>query len=139
MTSLAARLARPEILALPPFDTAAARPERFGADAVKLDANENPYPPLIDGALAAGLNRYPDPQPPALKRAMAALYGVGEAQNVVTRRADDAIDILLRAFFRPGLDAVPLLLSPFSAHAPFASSEGPRVGQEVVPSCNSRC
>src|SRR3546814_17935579 len=127
MTSLAARLARPEILALQPFDTAAARPERFGADAVKLDANENPYPPLIDGALAAGLNRYPDPQPPALKRAMAALYGVGEAQIVVTRGADDAIDILIRAFCRPGLDAVSILLPTFSAYAHFAKLQGARV------------
>jgi hypothetical protein len=76
MTSLAARLARPEIMALAPFDIAAQANEAFGPDAIKLDANENPYPPLSEGALAAGLNRYPEPQPPRLKRAMAALYGL---------------------------------------------------------------
>ncbi len=76
MTSLAERLARPEILALAPFDIAANANASFGSDAIKLDANENPYPPLSDGSLAAGLNRYPEPQPARLRQAMAALYGV---------------------------------------------------------------
>ena len=67
MTSLAARLARPEILALPEFDIAANANDAFGSDAIKLDANENPYAPLAEGALAAGLNRYPEPQPARLK------------------------------------------------------------------------
>ena len=124
MTSLAHRLARPEILALPPFDIAAARPEAFGADAIKLDANENPYTPLVEDALASGLNRYPDPQPPALRRAMAALYGVREEQIVVTRGADDAIDILIRAFCRPALDAISILQPTFSAYAHFARLQG---------------
>ena len=47
MTSLAERLARPEILALPPFDISANANADFARDAVKLDANENPYPPLV--------------------------------------------------------------------------------------------
>ena len=41
---------------------------RIGADAIKLDANENPYPPLVEGALAASINRYPEPQPARLTR-----------------------------------------------------------------------
>ena len=59
MSSLAERLARPEILALPPFDISANANGSFGADAIKLDANENPFPPLGDGRLAANVNRYP--------------------------------------------------------------------------------
>src|SRR3546814_20040759 len=120
MTSLAARLARPEILALPPFDTAAARPERFGADAVKLDANENPYPPLIDGALAAGLNRYPDPQPPAPKRPMAARYRVGEAPVAVTRGAGAGTYIRIIPFYRPGTARVSDLLPTLSPYHTFS-------------------
>ena len=42
MTSLATRLARPEILALPEFDIAANANDSFGSDAIRLDANENP-------------------------------------------------------------------------------------------------
>jgi histidinol-phosphate/aromatic aminotransferase/cobyric acid decarboxylase-like protein len=106
MTSLAARLARPEILALPPFDIAANANDIFGSEAIKLDANENPFPPLSDGALAAGVNRYPEPRPARLVHAMAALYGVAPECLIVTRGADDAIDILIRTFCRPGVDAI---------------------------------
>lgn len=127
MTSLAARLARPEILALAEFDIAANANDSFASDAIRLDANENPYPPLSEGPLAAGLNRYPEPQPARLKKAMAALYGVSPESLVVTRGADDAIDILVRAFCRPREDAVALCLPTFSAYAHFARLQGARV------------
>ena len=127
MTSLAARLARPEILALPPVDLAAGANDAFASDAIKLDANENPYPPLSEGALAAGLNRYPEPQPARLKRVMASLYGVAPDEIAVTRGADDAIDILVRAFCRPGVDAVSICTPTFSAYAHFARLQGARV------------
>ncbi|HEX8257440.1 MAG TPA: histidinol-phosphate transaminase [Allosphingosinicella sp.] len=127
MSSLAARLARPEILALVPFDIAAQANDAFGPDAIKLDANENPFAPLSEGALAAGLNRYPEPQPRRLKRALAALYGVTPDELAVTRGADDAIDILVRTFCRPGLDAVSICSPTFSAYAHFAALQGARV------------
>jgi histidinol-phosphate aminotransferase/imidazoleglycerol-phosphate dehydratase/histidinol-phosphatase len=127
MMSLAARLARPEILALAEFDIAANANDWFGSDAIKLDANENPYAPLSEGALAAGLNRYPEPQPARLKKAMGALYGVSPQSLAVTRGADDAIDILVRAFCRPGEDSVAICLPTFSAYAHFARLQGARV------------
>lgn len=131
MTSLAVRLARPEILALPQFDIAAAANARFGPDAIKLDANENPFPPLVAGpgaGMSAGaLNRYPEPQPPRLTRAMAALYGVECDALVVTRGADDAIDVLVRAFCRPEVDAVAICTPTFAAYAHFARLQGARV------------
>jgi histidinol-phosphate/aromatic aminotransferase/cobyric acid decarboxylase-like protein len=67
MSDLLERLARPEILALPPVDIAAQANELFSSTAIKLDANENPFPPLVDGSLAANVNRYPEPQPAALR------------------------------------------------------------------------
>ena len=127
MTSLARRLARPEILALPETDIAANANEAFGSDAIKLDANENPYAPLSEGALAAGLNRYPEPQPARLRKAMAALYGVSPENLAVTRGADDAIDILVRTFCRPGMDSVSICTPTFSAYAQFARLQGARV------------
>ena len=125
--SLAESLARPEILALPPFDIAAAANDAFAPDAIKLDANENPYGPLSEGALAAGLNRYPEPQPARLKRAMAALYGVAPENLIVTRGGDDAIDILVRTFCRGREDAVSICTPTFSAYAHFARLQGARV------------
>ena len=127
MTSLAARLARPEILALAPFDIAAQANGAFGADAIKLDANENPFAPLVSVALSADVNRYPEPQPAELKRVMAALYGVAPQNLVITRGADDAIDVLVRTFCRPQLDAVSVCQPTFSAYAHFAMVQGARL------------
>lgn len=127
MTSLAARLARPEILDLKPFDIAAEANAAFGADAIKLDANENPYPPLSSGPLAAAINRYPEPQPHRLRASMAALYGVEPDALVVTRGADDAIDMLVRAFCRPGIDAIAITAPTFTAYEHFARLQGARV------------
>ena len=56
---------------LPPFDISAQANAYFGPDAIKLDANENPYAPLVGGALAADVNRYPEPQPERSRLAMA--------------------------------------------------------------------
>jgi histidinol-phosphate aminotransferase len=125
--SLLARLARPEILDLPPIDVSASANALFAADAIRLDANENAYAPLVEGGLAARVNRYPEPQPTGLRTVMAALYGV-EAENlVVTRGADDAIDILIRTFCRAGVDAVSICQPTFSAYAQFARLQGARV------------
>jgi histidinol-phosphate aminotransferase/imidazoleglycerol-phosphate dehydratase/histidinol-phosphatase len=126
MTSLAQRLARPEVLALEPFDIAANNALAL-PDAIRLDANENPFPPLVEGALAAGANRYPEPQPARLKAAMAALYGVKPDNLVVTRGADDAIEILIRAYCRAGEDAVALCTPSFSAYAHFVRLQGARL------------
>jgi histidinol-phosphate aminotransferase/imidazoleglycerol-phosphate dehydratase/histidinol-phosphatase len=127
--TLLQRLARPEILALPPVDIAAQANDAFGPEAIKLDANENPYAPLVSGDLAARVNRYPEPQPASLRRAMAALYGVAPESLVVTRGADDAIDILVRTFCRPGQDQISICPPTFSAYAQFARLQGADVAE----------
>ncbi|HMB44088.1 MAG TPA: aminotransferase class I/II-fold pyridoxal phosphate-dependent enzyme, partial [Luteimonas sp.] len=71
---------------------------------VWLNANESPLPNPADLGLA--LNRYPEPQPPALRARMAELYHVRPEQLMVTRGSDEGIDLLVRAFCRAGLDAV---------------------------------
>jgi histidinol-phosphate aminotransferase/imidazoleglycerol-phosphate dehydratase/histidinol-phosphatase len=126
MIPLAERLARPEVLALEPFDIAANNALAI-PDAIRLDANENPFPPLVDGSLAANVNRYPEPQPAKLKAALAALYGVQPPNLVVTRGADDAIDMLMRAYCRPGTDAVAVCTPSFSAYAHFVRLQGARL------------
>ncbi len=126
MNSLAERLARPEVLGLEPFDIAANN--AFAApDAIKLDANENPYPPLVDGPLARSVNRYPEPQPARLKATLAALYGVQPENIVITRGADDAIDMLVRAYCRPGIDGAAICTPTFSAYAHFVRVQGARL------------
>ena len=63
----------------------------------------------------------------ALRRSMAALYGVEPDNLVVTRGADDAIDILIRSFCRPGEDAISVCQPTFSAYAQFARLQGARI------------
>ena len=98
-----------------------------GPVAYKLSSNENPYPPLSGGDLAAGLNRYPEPQPRQLRDAMASLYGVQSEQLLLTRGGDDAIDVLCRAVLRGPEDAVVLCLPTFSVYAHAARFQGARV------------
>jgi histidinol-phosphate aminotransferase len=127
MSSLVQRLARPEILALPETDVSANANALFGPDAIKLDANESPYEPLVGGNFGSRLNRYPEPQPAALRAAMAAVYGVAPEKLLVTRGADDAIDVLVRSFCRAGQDKVSICPPTFSAYAQFARIQGAEV------------
>nr|WP_314444926.1 imidazoleglycerol-phosphate dehydratase HisB [uncultured Sphingomonas sp.] len=119
--SLASRLARPEILTLEPFDLGN---REIDPDAIKLDANESPFGPLSGGSIAAGVNRYPEPQPQRLRAAMASLYGVEPVQFLVTRGGDDAIDLLCRTFLRGAEDKVAVTSPSFSAYAHFARLQG---------------
>lgn len=119
--SLARRLARPAILALEPFDLGN---REVSPDAILLDANESPFGPLSGGNLAAGVNRYPEPQPKRLRAAMASLYGVSPEQFLVTRGGDDAIDLLCRTFLREAEDKVAVTSPSFSAYAHFARVQG---------------
>ena len=72
-------------------------------DMICLDANECPFVPFPGGD---GLNRYPDQQPVELRAALARLYDVAPGNLLVTRGADEAIDVLVRSFCAAGTDAV---------------------------------
>lgn len=72
------------------------------ADKLFLNANENPYElPGLEG-----FNRYPEPQPKALRAGYAALYGAPAENIVMTRGADEAIFMLTKLFCDPGADSV---------------------------------
>ena len=116
--TVAERLARRDILALPPVDIAGAPVP----GTIRLDANENPFPSLVQGQ--AEINRYPEPQPVMLRRRLAELYGVNAANLWVTRGSDDAIDLLIRAFCEAGRDTVAIVEPTFSAYAQFARIQG---------------
>ncbi len=119
--TLATRLARPEIIALPPCDIAGAPLP----GTIRLDANENPFAPLVAGQ--PGINRYPEPQPATLRQRLSDLYGVAPDRLWVARGSDDAIDLLIRAFCRPGIDSIAIVEPTFSAYAQFARVQGAAV------------
>jgi histidinol-phosphate aminotransferase len=99
MSSLLA-LARPDIVGIKAYSHAAWLPSM-----TRLHANEAPWRPAADGT-AAGLNRYPEPQPARLVERLAQLYGVPASSLLVARGSDEAIDVLSRIFLRAGDDSI---------------------------------
>ena len=97
-------IARPEIVAMKPYVSARSS---AAADGILLNANEAPFPHVDDKEWQRlALHRYPSPQPALLKSRMAELYGVDEANVLVTRGSDEGIDLLTRVFCRPDQDAI---------------------------------
>jgi histidinol-phosphate aminotransferase len=97
---------------------ASARRVAAAVAAIALDANE------AAGERAAPWQRYPEPQPAALRASLAALYEVEPPSILLTRGSDEAIDLLTRAFCRAGVDAI--LVSPptFGFYAVSAALQG---------------
>ena len=90
-------LTRPNIWALKPYSSA--RDEYSGkAASIFLDANENPY--------NTPNNRYPDPLQKELKALIAPVKNVKPEQIFLGNGSDEAIDLVFRAFCRPGTDNV---------------------------------
>ena len=113
--------ARPDIVALTPYSHAAWEPSL-----TRLHANELPWRVAGD-ASAAGLNRYPEPQPPALVQGLARLYGVSPSQLLVGRGSDEAIDLLCRVYCRAGVDNVIICPPTFGMYAVAARIQGAEV------------
>ena len=78
------------------------------ADLVKLNTNENPFPPsprvieAIHDAADDGLRLYPDPSSQALREAIADYHGVTDAQVFVGNGSDEVLGFLFRALFQRG-------------------------------------
>jgi len=78
------------------------------ADVVKLNTNENPYPPA-DAVVAAlrtiraeQLRRYPNPTARAFREAAAEAHGVEAAQIIATNGGDELLRLLITTFVDPG-------------------------------------
>ena len=91
------------------------------ANLIKLNTNENPYPPspkalaAIRSAAEQGLQLYPDPESSALRRSMAGRHGLEPAQVFVGNGSDEVLAHAFFAFFaffqQPGC---PLMLPDIS-------------------------
>lgn len=89
-------LLRPNIRQLKPYSSA--RNEFKGEASVFLDANENPFNPPY--------NRYPDPLQWQVKEEIARIKGVVPENILLGVGSDEPVDLLFRAFCRPGIDNV---------------------------------
>lgn len=79
--------------------------QRAGADIVKLNTNENPYPPspqvmaAIRAVSGDALRRYPDPESLALREALATYHGLSPAQVFVGNGSDEILALAFLAYF----------------------------------------
>jgi histidinol-phosphate aminotransferase len=78
------------------------------AQTIKLNTNENPYPPadaVFEALRAIGpdqLRRYPEPLAEAFRAEAAALHGVDPEQIVAVNGGDELLRLALTTFVEPG-------------------------------------
>jgi histidinol-phosphate aminotransferase len=79
-----------------------------GGKIIKLNTNENPYPPspkvieAVNGAADQRLRLYPDPACTEFREAAAARYGVKPEQVFAGNGSDEVLAFAFAAFFEPG-------------------------------------
>lgn len=79
---------------------------------VKLNTNENPYPPspraiaAIQAMAAQGLELYPDPRAQVLREAVAACHGLDAGQVFAGNGSDEVLAHAFFAFFQQGAPLV---------------------------------
>ena len=78
---------------------------------IKLNTNENPYPPLPEVAEAAAqecrkLNLYSDPESRELRKALAQTLGVDKDEIIVTNGSDEILNYAFMAFCDEHIPAV---------------------------------
>jgi len=120
-------LARDNVRRLTPYQSA----RRLGGNGdVWLNANEYPTPVEFQLSLQT-LNRYPECQPKEVISHYASYAGVKPEQVLVSRGADEGIELLIRAFCEPGKDAI--LYCPPTYGMYTVSAEAFGVERRVVP------
>lgn len=133
-----ADLARPEIRRLEPYEAAIQV-----TDTVRLNANEAPWTSGAD-PFRRPLNRYPEIRPAALRDALALRFGTDTERLLVTRGTSEAIDLLVRAFCRAGVDNIVTTSPTFSMYRHYAEIQGAGIrtvatdpAQNFVPSLDA--
>jgi histidinol-phosphate aminotransferase len=109
------QIVKPEIAALEPYEPGKPIEElerELGIEgAIKLASNENPLGPsprALEAARAAlsGMHRYPDGGSFRLRRRLSSHLGVEPNQIVLGTGADEILELLVKAFVRPGDEVV---------------------------------
>ncbi|MGQ8705898.1 histidinol-phosphate transaminase [Serratia sp. TSA_198.1] len=113
-------LARANVRELTPYQSA----RRLGGNGdVWLNANEYPTAPEFQ-LTAQTFNRYPECQPALVIERYADYAGVNKDQVLVSRGADEGIELLIRAFCEPGKDAILFCPPTYGMYAVSAETFG---------------
>ncbi len=109
-----------------------------GQKVVKLNTNENPYPPspkalaAVAGAGDERLRRYPDPLATEFRRAVADVLGLPVEWIIAGNGSDELLTMILRAFVGPG-DAVAYPMPTYVLYRTLAEIQEGRCAEVPYP------
>lgn len=121
------RLIRPLVRALHAY-VPGEQPKIAGL--IKLNTNENPYPPspavlrAVKAAVDDRLRLYPNPTSQPLRERLAALHGCSAANIIIGNGSDDLLAMACRAFVEPGDGVVQYLNPSYSLYPVLAQTHG---------------
>lgn len=119
-------LARESVKAIVPY--ASARRSMSGG-VVWLNANENAL--AHDYTLTGSFNRYPSCQPADVINNYARYAGLDATQVLVSRGADEGIELLIRSFCEPKQDSISICPPTYGMYA--ISAESHQTAVNIVP------
>src|SRR6185503_597980 len=128
---------RAAVRAVPPY-TPGEQPVA-GRRVIKLNTNENPYPPspavleALHEAIDARVRLYPDPEAVALRTEASRLYGVPVDCIMAGNGSDELLALLLRAVVDPG-DRVAFPVPTYSLYETLVAVQGGVVVEVPWPS-----
>jgi histidinol-phosphate aminotransferase len=131
MSDLINKLICENLKALKPYESA--RRIFAGGDSDSetwLNANESPFTNEFN-IDTSHFNRYPDCQPPSVLLPYAEYAGVQANQLLVSRGADEGIELLIRTFCTPGKDSILICPPTYGMYA--ISAETNNVAVEKAP------
>jgi histidinol-phosphate aminotransferase len=109
-----------------------------GVSLVKLNTNENPFPPsprvleALRAATGSSLRLYPDPNGQALREQAALTHGISPAQVLCGNGSDEILAILVRTFAGQG-DAIAYFRPSYSLYPVLAAIEAARTVEVPFP------
>jgi histidinol-phosphate aminotransferase len=109
-----------------------------GRRIVKLNTNENPYPPsplvleALRDAIDGTVRLYPDPEAQALRRRASEVYGVPADHIMAGNGSDELLALLLRATVDPG-DRVAFPVPTYSLYETLVAVQGGELVQVAFP------
>jgi histidinol-phosphate aminotransferase len=126
----ASKLVRPLVRKLHPY-TPGEQPKIAGL--IKLNTNENPYPPsprvlrAIKDAVDDGLRLYPNPTAQPLRERLAELHECDSKNIIVGNGSDELLALVVRAFVEPGQGSAQFFTPSYSLYPVLSASHGANV------------
>ena len=124
----AEKLARQELIAMVPYQSARRLFSSANAQEDKIWLNANEAPGSGQYQLSAtNINRYPDFQPDSLISAYSEYSGLAKDQILATRGADEGIELIIRSFCKAYQDSILICPPTYGMYAISAENHGAAV------------